>query len=113
VSARIVEILCEQGHDILWIKDIHPGEGDEAVLERSRAEHRILLTEDWDFGDLVVRSRKPALGVVIVGMRGTPDEIARRVAVEIAEIGQNLVGRLTIMESGRARQRGLVDPDED
>ena len=28
----------------------------EAVLEWSHVEHRILLTEDWDFGDLVVRA---------------------------------------------------------
>jgi hypothetical protein len=46
-------------------------------------------------------------------MRGTPEEIALRVAAEIGEIGEDLVGRLTIMEAGRARQRGLFDPNKD
>lgn len=108
LSRRIVEALRKNDHDVLWIGDIRPGEADEAVLERSAVESRILVTEDWDYGELVMRFRKPALGVVIVAVEGSPEEVAGSVAAEIDRFGEGLIGRLTILETGRRRQRELA-----
>lgn len=109
LSARIIEALRRKQHNVMWIRDLHPGESDEAVLERSVAEARVLVTEDWDFGELVMRFAKPALGVVIVAAEGSAEEVARSVSAEIDQLGEELIGRLTIIEAGRRRQRVLAD----
>jgi predicted nuclease of predicted toxin-antitoxin system len=42
------------------------GAEDEDVLERAFEEERVLLTEDKDFGELVFRLRKRAIGIVLL-----------------------------------------------
>ena len=61
-----VEALRIEGHDTGWIRTDAPGATDEQVLGRARAEGRVLLTFDKDFGELVLRRGLPAShGVVL------------------------------------------------
>ena len=46
--------LRADGHDVLWIRESAPGSPDHAVLARAYAEHRLLITFDKDFGELVL-----------------------------------------------------------
>lgn len=62
----IVRRLRSGGHDVTWIRESTPGLEDEAVLARSYDQERILLTQDWGFGELTVGLRKPTVGIVIV-----------------------------------------------
>jgi predicted nuclease of predicted toxin-antitoxin system len=41
---------------------------DAAVLRRAYDEHRLLLTEDKDFGELVFRLHLPAPGLVLCAL---------------------------------------------
>jgi predicted nuclease of predicted toxin-antitoxin system len=110
VSRPIVERLRREEHDVLWITEIRPGEDDQKILDQSFSESRILLTEDWDFGELAIRFNQRALGVVIVALPalgGSIETIAETVAVRMTELGEGLVGKLTILEPGRVRQRQL------
>ena len=103
--------LRSEGHDVAWAREDSPGASDEAVLSRSNAEARILLTHDWDFGELVVRMNQPAVGVVIVAassLEGDKSEVAIRTAQRVVEQGDDLSGALTILEAGRVRRRELV-----
>jgi predicted nuclease of predicted toxin-antitoxin system len=54
-DALVVAGLRKDGHDVLFVPDIAPGTDDETVLRRTAAEARIVLTENKDFGELVVR----------------------------------------------------------
>lgn len=106
-----MERLRREGHDVLWINEILPGGSDDDVLELSFAQSCILLTEDWDFGELVVRHGRRALGVVIVALPaigGSLKPAAETVAEELNELGENLLGNLTILEPGRVRQRRIL-----
>jgi predicted nuclease of predicted toxin-antitoxin system len=59
-DAFLVTGLRSDGHDVLYIKEIAPGSDDNVVLQMAAKQQRILLTEDKDFGELVVRLRLPA-----------------------------------------------------
>lgn len=61
-----VEVLRQNGHDVVWIRVESPGISDPEVLSRAQAENRILLTFDKDFGELAFRSKLPAsVGVIL------------------------------------------------
>jgi len=42
------------GHDVVSIAERMPGVEDEKVIELAASERRLLLTEDKDFGQLVL-----------------------------------------------------------
>ena len=110
---EIVRQLREQGFDVATIPRNLKGEGDSAVLEHSVAEGRILLTQDYDFGDLAVLGRKSAIGIVIVAedsFSGQLGDIAVEVVERLAQLGNGLAGNLTIVEARRVRQRPLFSP---
>jgi predicted nuclease of predicted toxin-antitoxin system len=110
----IVRRLREEGHDVLWMREAAPSTADEEVLRHSWRESRILLTQDRGFGELAVRLKRPARGILVVSsdlLVGDLNELAANVARLIARLGDRLEGTLTIMEAGRTRQRDLVSPE--
>ena len=52
-DAGLVHAQRNDGHDVLYAAESSPGATDEEILERAVSEHRILLTEDKNFGELV------------------------------------------------------------
>lgn len=51
--------------DVKTVIDIKPGMTDKEVLQLAFDEKRILITNDKDFGQLAIRYRYPAKGVII------------------------------------------------
>jgi predicted nuclease of predicted toxin-antitoxin system len=106
----LVSELRNRGHDVVWVREAHPGIDDGTVLAIATSEGRIVLTEDRGFGTLIVRLRYPAVGLVIAHMNrfsGTAAEIAVRVAKVIDRLDATCVGSLTVIEPDRVRQRPL------
>src|SRR6266550_3470240 len=72
ISGPIVRALCDQAHDVVWVKESMPGAADRAVLALAQAEQRIVLTMDTDFGELAFRSRLSAeCGVILIRLDWT------------------------------------------
>ncbi len=114
LMGEIIRQLREQGFDIATIPRDLKGEGDGRVLEHSVGEGRILLTQDYDFGDLAVLGRKSAIGIVIIAedsFSGQLDDIAAEVVKRLAKLGEELAGKLSIVEARRVRQRPLFLSD--
>jgi predicted nuclease of predicted toxin-antitoxin system len=66
-EARIAAFLLGRGHDATRVGHDYPaGLPDEAVLALAYEESRVLITNDRDFGELVVRERRPHAGVILV-----------------------------------------------
>jgi predicted nuclease of predicted toxin-antitoxin system len=110
IPRQLVEALRINGHDVIWAQDVCAGDDDTLVLARAVAEDRILLTEDRDFGELTVRFKLPAIGVIIVSVSEFAlglDAIAEHVVRVVRELDESCVGTLTVIEPGRARQRPL------
>ena len=68
VEASIVEVLREEGHDVLYISETAPGVRDERVLQQATAERCVLLTNDKDFATLAFLQRLASAGIVLMRM---------------------------------------------
>ncbi len=69
IHADLVAWLRSRGHDASYAADTLASEPDDVVLRRAREESRILVTDDKDFGDLVVHRRMATSGVLLLRLR--------------------------------------------
>jgi predicted nuclease of predicted toxin-antitoxin system len=66
IDARLLPFLQDLGHDVTSVaKDYRYGLLDEDVLEMAHQEHRILITNDRDFGDLIFHQGLPHSGIIL------------------------------------------------
>ena len=60
IDVEVKDFLREKGFDVFDIKEARLFSVlDEAILESSYQEKRIVLTQDSDFGTLIFRDKKP------------------------------------------------------
>ncbi|MGH6923904.1 MAG: DUF5615 family PIN-like protein [Propylenella sp.] len=116
ISRAIVEKLRASHHDVIWVAEAQPGAPDRDILKLSRDDSRLLLTADRDFGELTIRFGERALGVVMVAISqftGDPDRLTENLVRQLTEMDKALIGKLTIIEAGRVRQRALAGDTQD
>ena len=77
VEKELVDYLSGQGYDIKWIPDFDCEMLDEDLLRMANLEKRILITNDKDFGELIVLQRKLSTGVILFRVKGqrTQDKV--------------------------------------
>lgn len=99
-----VRALRAIGHDVSAIIEINPGADDVTVLTLARAEARVLLTEDKDFGKLAYADGQTTAGVVLIrfpaGVRST---LGQAVVDVVVELGERISNAFVVVEPGRAR----------
>ena len=107
-AGPFVRAMRAAGYDVLRSADIAPAAPDERVLALAFAEGRVLLTEDNDFADLVVRLRLPTHGVVRVALKSLnkPDQALRMIKA-LHELGDKLKGAMVTIEPSRTRVRPI------
>ena len=103
---RLAALLVSAGHDVVFVGDVMPSASDEDVLAKAESEKRILISDDKDFGELVVRQRKPATGVILLRTLSTSPE-SRLYAVTKILNDMDAKGKLIIVKEGRIRVRKL------
>ena len=69
VAGPLVVALRIAGWDIVRSADLEPGAPDTRVLQLAFELDRVLVTEDNDFGDLVVRFALPTRGIIRIALR--------------------------------------------
>ncbi|MCG2785052.1 MAG: DUF5615 family PIN-like protein [Anaerolineae bacterium] len=70
ISMRVVAALRKQGHDAVHLQDQNLGRlPDSEILTKARAEERIVLTHDLDFGELLAASGGTLPSVVIFRLK--------------------------------------------
>ena len=107
-DARLAQFIRQLGHDVSFQSEAFEGASDKAVLSRAAAEERILLTEDKDFGELVIRLRLPAYGVIFVRLEGlTLEHKQSRLSLLLKNGAARLPRHFTVVETKRTRFRPL------
>jgi predicted nuclease of predicted toxin-antitoxin system len=108
-DTQLVAALRAAGHDVHHVLETDRGADDEAVLALSRAQDRILVTEDKDFGELAIRYRRSVPGLIL--LRFAPDRRHRKASALLALLashGEQLPGRFVVVEESGVRLRPLL-----
>jgi len=108
VSRRVIERLRGRGFDVVSIGETRSGATDRDVLETANAEGCILVTEDRDFGELVIRQRLGVSGMILLELDRLSNAAEADVVVEVVSLhGDKLAGNLVVIEPQRIRVRPL------
>ena len=93
-------------------KEVCPGRPDTEVLRLASQGGRILITDDLGFGELAVRHKQRAAGIVILHLYELPSGARERYAAkQIRELGDSALGHLAVVEPGRIGMRPLPSQD--
>ena len=108
VAGTVVRSLRERGHDVLSITESLRGAADAAILDRARAERRVVVTHDKDFGELAFRSGLPAMsGVVLLRLSGANPQTDNRRVLEVLESRDDWTDQFAVVTDDRVRIRPL------
>ena len=110
IDFPIIERLREDGHVVLAVAELSPSISDDEVLDMANAQVMLLVTGDKDFGELVFRLKRVALGVVLVRLLGlSPTTKAKIVSTAVREHGNEMAGSFTVVEPNNVRIRRSFD----
>ena len=106
IDQPIVARLRQEGYRVLYVAEMEPGIGDDAILQEAGNSGALLLTADKDFGEIVFRQRRFSAGIVLVRLRGlSPQMKAELVSAALREHGSELDGAFTVVAPGLVRVR--------
>ena len=106
IDLRPADFLIQLGHDATAIARDYPASLEDVdVLAIAVREQRILITNDQDFGELVVREGRSHAGVILFRVRPATFAHQRdRLLQVLAEHADDL-GHLLVVERSRVRVR--------
>jgi predicted nuclease of predicted toxin-antitoxin system len=104
----MVASLRQAGHDVRYAAETDARTPDEALAALAAADDRVVLTADYDFGELARRFSTNMLGVILLAPSRQP--IEDRIARVLSVVGNStfvVQGHLTIVEDTRIRSSPL------
>jgi predicted nuclease of predicted toxin-antitoxin system len=108
VPGGVVNALRDAGHDVAWGCDFDVGAADLVRMAWALQDNRIILTEDGDFSELIFKDRMPAVGLILIKLHGFKRNARiTRVVAAMAEIGDGVVGAVSVIEPLQVRRIGL------
>lgn len=110
VSQTTVKWLNKQGFNATHVRDVNMNRSlDAEILSKAKAEGRIVLTCDLDFGDLLSASGEYSPSVIIFRLENeTPANVIKRLNQVLQESPDALTkGSIIVVEEGRYRVRKL------
>lgn len=117
IARRVAALLRDAGHDAVHVAERGlSAAADDVILELARAEGRVLISEDTDFGALLVATGSDAPSFVLI--RGaepvTPDKQASLLIANLPTVAEELeAGAIVVLARGRLRVRPLPVRRED
>ena len=109
VPGDTIRALRSEGWDVASITEERPSISDAEVLAKARAENRIVITFDRDYGELIyARNHAPPPGVIYLRAIPFHPAEASEWLLEMKRQGMSFAGCFTIFSSwDHVRQRPL------
>ena len=106
LAYRMIKALRNEGFEVLSIEEDTPSIPDDNVLSVAVKEDALLITEDKDFGDLVMLHKLPHRGILLLRLAGmeTDEKVARTLEV-IRIYGEELKDSFTVVDARKVRLR--------
>ena len=111
LAYRMVKALRNEGFEVISIEEDVPSIPDNNVLSVAVKEDALLITEDKDFGDLVMLHKLPHRGILLLRLSGieTDEKIVRTLDV-LRTYGEELKDSFTVLDVRRVRLRRNSTP---
>jgi predicted nuclease of predicted toxin-antitoxin system len=110
VSQSVVEWLRSTGHDAVHLREegLHRLPNGE-IFQKGFIEHRVVLTFDLDFGEIVAASEGRVVSVVLFRLHNTrTGHVIERLQAVLEQSSVELQsGAIIVVEEGRHRVRRL------
>ena len=105
ISRHLVNLLREQGDHVFWIREHERGISDLNIIEIADKEDLIIITNDKDFGYLIVKQRLKCPGVILIRV----DEISQgnTILSIIQKYHYKLKNHFTVITDKKVRIRPL------
>ena len=101
VDKLVVDVLRQDGHNVLYVAEFAPSIDDETVLEQANQNGALLITEDKDFGEIVFRQGRIHTGVVLIRLDGLSKQAkARIISTIFANQGTRLLNASVLSRLG-------------
>ena len=105
---RLVATLRRAGHDVRYVLESDAGASDEQLAALSIEQHRILITEDKDFGELAMRHGKTLPGLILLRIAPENRRLKpARVLALLAREGKRLPGKYVVVDETSMRLRPI------
>lgn len=107
--APLVRALRDAGFDVVYVIESSTGLADLVQARTAFKLGRVLVSADYDFGELAIRHAEPFVGLVLLAPSLDLENplSAQPTAGRLAELGASLAGHLTSLERDAVRQRSL------
>ena len=107
-GGSIQKLIQDRGHDCKTVREENlRGAPDSEVLEAAKKEKRIIVTMDYDFGNVFSYPPEKTSGIAIINPPGRPSlGLLRLLILTLLEAlkTRNIEGHLWIIEPGRIRE---------
>jgi predicted nuclease of predicted toxin-antitoxin system len=114
LSPLLADALKAAGHDAVHLRDLGmQAATDHAVLEHARADERILVSADTDFGGLLARSGTSTPSVILIrrlaGRRAAEQAVI--ILANLDQVAEDLTaGAIVVLHEDSLRVRRLPMP---
>ena len=108
VPAQLAEALRALAADVVSAAG-RPAMPDDEVLSGALARDRVLVTTDKDFGELVFRDGRAAVGVVLIRLDLVSDAIVEATARRILALQDQGRGVFAVLEPEQERVRPMPE----
>ncbi|NGZ96895.1 MAG: hypothetical protein CV089_12370 [Nitrospira sp. WS110] len=103
----VVRALRAAEYDVLAVTELMSGSDDAVVMDVAFREHRILLTEDKDFGQLVYAYSQQSNGVILIRYPASARKaLAAAVVTLVSRHAADLSRSFIVLTPGRVRIGG-------
>ncbi len=104
-SHSLHTLLSTLGYDVRLMGEIDPRASDEVVLALAHQEGCIVVTEDKDFGELIVVQRRPHSGIIRFLELPIVEQVVAMQEVLTAYRAELESGAMIVVTRGRIRVR--------